>query len=286
MAGSRFGESGRQADPVWVHFTPFAVRLGQKQGSDNPCSARRGRNIQRPIRMQVRRFLPLLLLALGLALFLILDLGRHFDLAILRDQQAGLRRWMELHPVLAVTAYLAFYTLMVAFSLPVASLVTLAGGFLFGPWLGTLWTALGATLGATVVFLAARAALGDRLATFLRHTAGPRLATLEHELRHNGFHYLLFLRLVPVFPFWLVNIAPAFFGIPLGTYIAATAIGILPGTFVFAYLGHGLDTTLEQSGSVAVADLLSLEILIALTLLALLSLLPVWLKRRRRPGQE
>jgi uncharacterized membrane protein YdjX (TVP38/TMEM64 family) len=286
MAGSRFSESGRQADPAWVHFTPFAVRLGQKQGSDNPCPARRGRNVQRSIRMQVRRFLPLLLLALGLALFLILDLGRYFELAVLRDQQAGLRRWMEHHPVLAVAAYLAFYTLTVAFSLPVASLVTLAGGFLFGPWLGTLWTALGATLGATAVFLAARAALGDHLAAFLRHRAGTRLAALEYELRHNGFHYLLFLRLVPVFPFWLVNIAPAFFGIPLRTYVATTALGILPGTFVFAYLGHGLDTTLEQSGSVAVADLLSLEILIALTLLALLSLLPVWLKRRRRPGQE
>lgn len=236
--------------------------------------------------MQIRRFLPLLLLALGLALFLILDLGRHFDLAILRDQHAGLRRWIELHPVLAVATYLVLYTLVVAFSLPIASLVTLAGGFLFGPWLGTLWTALGATLGATAIFLAARAALGDRLAAFLRHRAGPRLAALEHELRRNGFHYLLFLRLVPAFPFWLVNIAPAFFGIPLRTYIAATAIGILPGTFVFAYFGHGLDATLEQSGSAGAADLFNAEILIALTLLALLSLLPVWLKRRRRPGQE
>lgn len=245
-----------------------------------------GPQLSKTDRMQFRRLLPLLLLALGLALFLILDLDRYFDLAVLRDQQAGLRRWVEFHPVLAVAAYLAFYTLLVAFSLPVASLVTLAGGFLFGPWLGTVWTVLGATLGATAVFMAARAALGDRLAAFLRHKAGPRLVAFEHELRHNGFHYLLFLRLVPVFPFWLVNIAPAFFGIPLRTYIAATAIGILPGTFVFAYLGHGLDTTLQQSGSADMADLLSLEILIALTLLALLSLLPVWLKRRRRHGQE
>lgn len=236
--------------------------------------------------MLVRRFLPLLLLAIGLGLFLVLDLDRYFSLAAVRDQQAGLRHWMGLHPVLAVAAYIACYTLLVAFSLPVATVATLAGGFLFGPWLGTLWTTLGATLGATVIFLAARAALGDRLAAFLRHRAGPRLAALEHELRRNGFHYLLFLRLVPAFPFWLVNIAPAFFGIPLRTYIAATMIGILPGTFVFAYLGHGLDTTLEQSGGHDVADMLGVEILTGLTLLALLSLLPVWLKRRRRPGQE
>lgn len=236
--------------------------------------------------MQVRQLFPLLLLALGLALFLALDLNRHFDLANLRDHQATLRDWIAGHPLLAVVGYVAFYALLVAFSLPIASLVTLAGGFLFGPWLGTAWTALGATAGAMAIFLAARAALGDRLAALLHQKAGPRLAALEHELRHNGFHYLLFLRLVPAFPFWLVNIAPAFFGIPLRTYIAATAIGILPGTFIFAYLGHGLDTTLAQSGNVDTADLLSLEILIALTLLALLSLLPVWLKRRRRPGQE
>lgn len=236
--------------------------------------------------MQVRQLFPLLLLALGLALFLALDLNRHFDLATLRDHQATLRDWIAGHPLLAVVGYVAFYALLVAFSLPIASLVTLAGGFLFGPWLGTAWTALGATAGAMAIFLAARAALGDRLAALLHQKAGPRLAALEHELRHNGFHYLLFLRLVPAFPFWLVNIAPAFFGIPLRTYIAATAIGILPGTFIFAYLGHGLDTTLAQSGNVDTADLLSPEILIALTLLALLSLLPVWLKRRRRPGQE
>lgn len=236
--------------------------------------------------MQARQLFPLLVLALGLALFLALDLNRYFDLATLRDQQAGLRHWVAGHPLLAVMGYIAFYAALVAFSLPVASLVTLTGGFLFGPWLGTAWTVLGATLGAIAIFLAARAALGNRLAAMLHHKAGSRLAALEHELRSNGFHYLLFLRLVPAFPFWLVNIAPAFFGIPLRTYIAATVIGILPGTFVFAYLGHGLDTTLAQSGSVDAADLLSLEILIALTLLALLSLLPVWLKRRRRPGQE
>lgn len=236
--------------------------------------------------MRIMRFLPLLLLGFGLVLFLVLDLGRVPDLAGLHEQQATLRHWVNIHPVQAVLGYVALYTLLVAFSLPVASLVTLAGGFLFGPWLGTLWTATGATLGAILAFLAARAALGDGLASLLQRKAGTRLAILEHELRQNGFHYLLFLRLVPAFPFWLVNIAPAFFGMPLGTFVTATAIGILPGTFVLTYLGHGLDATLQLAGRTDPDGLIGFEIMIALTLFALLSLLPIWLKRRRRPRQE
>ncbi len=231
--------------------------------------------------MQVQRLFPLLLLILGLALFLALDLDRHFDLTTLRARQSGLRLWTNAHPIEAVVGYILFYALVVAFSLPVASLVTLAGGFLFGPWLGTFCTATGATLGAVAVFLAVRAAMGNSLAGVLHRKAGSRLAALEHELRRNGFHYLLFLRLVPAFPFWLVNIAPAVFGLPLGSYALATAVGILPATFAFSYLGHGLNATLAQSGSIEAADIFIPEILIALTLLALLSLLPIWLKRRR-----
>lgn len=230
-----------------------------------------------------KRFLPLLLLLLGLGLFLALDLGRYFDLADLRAHQSQLRRWVSVHPLLGWISYLAIYILVVAFSLPVASFVTVAGGFLFGPWLGTFWTVIGATLGAGIVFLAARTALG----TFLRDRAGPRLARLEEEFRQNGFHYLLFLRLVPAFPFWLVNIAPALIGMPLAPFILATAVGILPGTFVFAYFGHGLSETLQHSQELSLSLIATPEILIALTLLALLSLLPIWLKRRaKRHGQR
>jgi len=228
--------------------------------------------------MAVKRFIPLVLLMIGLALFFAFGLRQYFDLAVLRTHQAEWQAWSAANPVLAPTVYILLYTLLVAFSLPVASFVTVAGGFLFGVWLGTLWTAVGATLGAVVVFLAARTALGDTL----RARAGSRLARLETEFRTNGFHYLLFLRLVPAFPFWLVNIAPALVGMPLGRFVVATALGILPGTFVFAYFGFGLETTLRQSDHLSLAAVASPEILIALTLLALLSLLPVWIKWRQR----
>lgn len=227
--------------------------------------------------MTLRRALPLLLLGLGLGLFIAFDLGRFFDLSELRAHQSDLQRWVNDRPVIAPAAYLLFYAVLVAFSLPVASFVTIAGGFLFGIWFGTLWTAIGATLGASLVFLAARTALGE----VLRAKAGPWLSRLEGEFRTNGFHYLLFLRLVPAFPFWLINIAPALFGMRFVPFVLATAIGILPGTFVFTYFGHGLGTTLQHSGELSLTTIATPEILIGLTLLALVSLLPVWFKRRQ-----
>lgn len=227
--------------------------------------------------MTLKRTLPLLLLGLGLGLFVAFDLGRFFDLAELRAHQSELQRWVSERPAIAPAAYILLYVLLVAFSLPVASFVTLVGGFLFGAWFGTLWTAIGATLGACLVFLAARTALRD----VLRAKAGPWLNKLEGELRANGFHYLLFLRLVPAFPFWLVNIAPALLGVKFAPFVLATAIGILPGTFVFTYFGHGLSATLQQSDELSLAAIATPEILIGLTLLALVSLLPVWFKRRQ-----
>lgn len=227
--------------------------------------------------MTLKRIIPLLLLGLGLALFLALDLGRFFDPAELRAHQAELQSLVEERPIIAAAAYILLYMMLVAFSLPVASFVTVVGGFLFGAWLGTLWTAIGATLGAGLVFLAARTALCD----MLRAKAGPWLGKLEGEFRANGFHYLLFLRLVPAFPFWLVNIAPALFGMRFAPFALATAAGILPGTFVFTYFGHGLSTTLQQSEDLSLTAIATPEILIGLTLLALMSLLPVWFKRRQ-----
>lgn len=227
--------------------------------------------------MAAKRFIPLTLLMLGLAAFMALDLRQFFSPDILRMHQTEWQGWIVAHPLLGPAAYTLLYAIIVACSLPVASFVTVVGGFLFGAWFGTLWAAVGATVGATAVFLAARSALGDRL----RSRAGSRLARLEAEFRDNGFSYLLFLRLVPAFPFWLVNIAPAMIGMPLGRFIVATALGILPGTFAFAYFGYGLQTTLRQSADLSLRAVLSPEILIGLTLLALLSLLPVWIKRRR-----
>ena len=176
-------------------------------------------------------------------------------------------------PVLFVLAYAA----CTALSLPTGLLLSTLGGFLFGAGWGGLCNLVGATLGATTVFLAAKTVLGDAL----RARAGPFLQKLEAGLREDGLSYMLVLRLVPLFPFWLVNLAPAFLGVRLPTFVASTFVGIIPGAFVFAGVGTGLGAVLESGGTPDGSALLQPRVLIPVAGLAVLALIPVIAKRLR-----
>ena len=179
-------------------------------------------------------------------------------------------------PILFVLAYAA----CTAFSLPTGLLLSTLGGFLFGAGWGGLCNLVGATLGATVVFLAAKTVLGDAL----RARAGPFLQKLEAGFREDGLSYMLVLRLVPLFPFWLVNLAPAFLGVRLSTFVVGTFVGIIPGAFVFAAVGTGLGAVLESGGTPDGSALLQPRVLIPVAGLAVLALIPVIAKRlRHRP---
>lgn len=219
----------------------------------------------------LQRWLPLLILIAGFALFFILDLQRFVSLETLRENREALATWVEANGIWAPLAYIIVYALMVAFSVPGALVATLTGGFLFGTWAGGAYTIVGATTGATIVFLAARTALGDTL----RRKAGPNIRKMEQGFRENAFSYLLILRLIPLFPFFLVNLAPAFLGVPLRTYMAATFIGIMPGTFVFASVGNGLGALFEQGREPDVGIIFEPQILGPILGLAVLALLPV-----------
>lgn len=197
------------------------------------------------------------------------------------------------HGVLAVLAYVGIYAAAVSLSLPGAAFLTVAGGFLFGLVIGAAAAVVGATLGATVIFLVARTALGEPLLK----RAGPRASQLAHGFRADAFNYLLFLRLVPAFPFFLVNLVPAFAGVTLSTFVAATTLGIIPAALVYAFAGTGLDSVIaaqKTSYDVCVAagrsdcrlafnagDVLTPELIGALIALALLALAPVLVKRLR-----
>jgi uncharacterized membrane protein YdjX (TVP38/TMEM64 family) len=178
--------------------------------------------------------------------------------------------------LLAALAYLGIYIAAVAFSLPGATFLTLAGGFLFGAAGGTALTVVGATIGATLVFLFAQRLFGadalDRL--------GPRARALGEGIRRNAASYLLVLRLVPLFPFFLVNLVPAFVGVRLATYVVTTAFGILPGTAVFSLAGAGLGEVLAMGGAFDPRAVLTPQILGALLGLAALSLAAIPLKSR------
>jgi uncharacterized membrane protein YdjX (TVP38/TMEM64 family) len=197
------------------------------------------------------------------------------------------------HGVLAVLAYIGIYAVAVSLSLPGAAFLTIAGGFLFGLVTGAAAAVIGATLGATVIFLVARSALGEPLLK----RAGPRASQLAQGFRADAFNYLLFLRLVPAFPFFLVNLVPAFAGVKLSTFVAATALGIVPAALVYAFAGTGLDSVIaaqKASYDVCVAagrgdchlafnagDVLTPELIGALIAFALLALVPVLVKRLR-----
>jgi uncharacterized membrane protein YdjX (TVP38/TMEM64 family) len=132
---------------------------------------------------------------------------------------------------------IAFYVAVVALSIPGAAALTVSGGVVFGTLVGGLLAVISASTGATIVFLVARSAMGE----FLIRRAGDLARKLIGRFHQDAFTYLLFLRLVPIFPFWLVNLVPALCQVRLATFIAATAIGITPATFAFAFFGAGLD---------------------------------------------
>jgi uncharacterized membrane protein YdjX (TVP38/TMEM64 family) len=164
------------------------------------------------------------------------------------------------------------YATVVAFSIPGATVLSLAIGFVFGRITGTLLIVVAALLGAILLFLGARYLFANAARERLVRNA--RAARLLQGFEHRAFHYLLFLRLVPLFPFWMVNLASAFTSVPLQTYALATAIGIIPGSFVFANLGRSL------AHIDSLNHLVSWEVLASFGLLGLFALLPVFLKRR------
>ncbi len=225
-----------------------------------------------------RRLIPAAILLLGLALFLLLDLERYFSFEMLSRNHAALTSWVAGHVVLAALLFVLAYALVVAFSLPIAILVTPVGGFLFGVWLGATLSVIGATVGSVAVFLAARTAFYD----LFHARAGAALAKLEEGFRRDGFSYLLFLRLVPVFPFWLINIVPALLGVRLGPYTLATLIGIIPGAIVYSSVGAGFGLLIDRGEMPDLSVIFQWRILLPLLGLAILSLVPVLYARLRR----
>ena len=210
----------------------------------------------------------------GVSAFFLFGGNEVLSLNALRDNRDALLGYTQEHYARALLLAILIYATATAMSFPGATVLSLAVGFLFGRWVGTAIILIAATLGATMVFLAARYLLADTLRKKLNSGMA---AKLIKGFSDDAFHYLLFLRLVPIFPFWLVNLAPAFTSIKIRTYILGTAIGILPGCFIFANLGQSLGRieSLQQ--------LLSLETLLAFALLGLFALVPVIIKKVRNP---
>jgi uncharacterized membrane protein YdjX (TVP38/TMEM64 family) len=222
-----------------------------------------------------RRLWPLALIGAGIAAAFALGLDRHLSAEALAANHAALAALVRANPLATAAGFLAIYAAAVAISLPGGVFLTLAGGLLFGHLWGTVLSVIGASIGAVLLFLAARHALGPLLA----RKAGPLLERIRPGLERDGLSYLLVLRLVPIFPFWLVNLAPALVGMRLGPYALGTVLGVIPATAVFAGIGAGLGEILAAGGRPELGVILSPGVLLPLLGLALLSLVPVIWRR-------
>lgn len=223
------------------------------------------------------RLLPLAILVGGLVLFFLFGLDRYLRFETLAEHRAWLTTQVAENYALSVLLFSIVYALAVAFSVPGGAILTVLGGFLFGTWAATVYVVVSATIGAVAVFLAARTALGD----VLRKRAGMAVQRMRAGFREDALSYLLVLRLIPVFPFWLVNLVPALVGVPLRTYIVGTLLGIIPGSLVYASLGNGVGTLLAAGETPDLGIMFSLEILLPIIGLSVLALLPVAYKRYR-----
>ena len=228
----------------------------------------------------LRRFWPLLPILALLAGASALGLRDELDWGRLAARQAGLQALIENHPSAMALGFVALYAGCVAVSFPGAVVLTVSSGLLFGPILGSALTVTGATAGSVIIFLAARGALAPMLA----RQVGTRLDWFRDGLARNAFSYILACRLIPVIPFWLINLAPALLGARLAPFALATFFGIIPASLVYASLGAGLGTILAAGGQPDLTLILSPPILLPLLGLAALALVPAIWKARRRPG--
>jgi uncharacterized membrane protein YdjX (TVP38/TMEM64 family) len=244
-------------------------------------------------KFSLRRLAPLI--AIGVLSIVVVAMGWHREISFetLARHHEVLRKFIAAHEASALAGYVALYIVVVGLSLPVGAYLTVIGGILFGAVLGGMAAIVGASFGAILIFLIAKSALGEHLA----RRAGRAAEKIAQGFREDAFSYLLFLRLVPVFPFWLVNLASAVCGVRLAPFAAATVLGIMPAAFAFAFVGSGLASVIvaQESayGSCLAAghadcrlvfratDAFTPQLLAALAALGVLALVPVVVKRLR-----
>lgn len=217
----------------------------------------------------LKRWIPLVVIAALMVVAYTTGLHEKISLQVLQDNKESMLSAVAEHPVRTALGFMAVYIVFVALSLPAATLLTLTGGFLFGAWLGTFYVVSAATIGATIIFFIAKTSLG----TTLREKAGGLYKRVEGNMKDNAVGYLLFMRLVPIFPFFLVNIVPALFNVRPRIFILTTFFGIMPGSFVFVNLGTQLATITSLS------DLVSMQTLLAFALLGVFALIPTLYKQ-------
>ncbi len=226
------------------------------------------------------RRLPLLIV-LAVAAIGAITLKDYLSFETLRDNREMLLAFRDDHLVATVVSFVLAYVLIVTFSLPGALPATLTGGFLFGTLGGSFLSVAGATAGATLIFLAVKAGLGDRLEQRLDESPG-KVGKIKKGLDENQWSMLFLMRLVPIVPFFVANLVPAFLAVPVHRYVISTFVGIIPGSLVYSSVGAGLSEVFAAGEAPNLGVIFEWHILLPILGLCLLSLLPVFVKAATR----
>ncbi|PHQ66581.1 MAG: hypothetical protein COB92_07455 [Robiginitomaculum sp.] len=225
---------------------------------------------------KLKRFLPLIIIVAALTAFFVFGGPKYISLDSLRDNQEFLKAFVANNYILAVVGFIVIYAILVAISVPGASFLSIFAGFLFGLTTGVPAVIVGATIGATILFLVVRSAFGAGLAA----KAGPFMKKFEKGLKENELSYLFILRLVPLFPFFIVNIVPPLFDVKLRNYVLTTFLGIIPGSLVYVSVGNGIGDALSAGQDVPLSGLMFRPaVILPIVGLILLSMIPVVYKK-------
>ena len=212
-----------------------------------------------------------------------LTLRDYLSFQALADNREALIAFRDANYLLTVLAFIAAYVVIVAFSLPGATIATLTGGFLFATFPGALFNITGATIGATIIFLAARWGLGERLAARMEASEGT-VKKIKDGIDENQWSMLFLIRLVPAVPFFVANLVPALVGVPLFRFVVSTFLGIIPGAIVYTSVGAGLGEVFARGETPNFGIIFEPHILLPILGLCALAALPIAIKALRGKG--
>lgn len=224
------------------------------------------------------KFLPIAILIIGIVAFFSFGGQRYLSLDALKDHYQQILAFADDYFVLSILIFVFIYIIIVAFSIPGATVMTLLGGLIFGLLLGSLVVVISATIGASVVFFAVRSALGETL----KQKAKGSIEKMRLGLEKDAFNYLMVLRLIPIFPFFVINIAAGMLGVKFRDFFWATLLGIIPGSIVYVWVGTSLSYVIQQGNDINLKIILEPQFILPIIALAILSVVPVFIKKSNK----
>lgn len=224
---------------------------------------------------KIKKLLPITIIFLLMGIFFLFDLHHQLSYEQIKTYHQNLNKLIHEHPLIMALIAIIFYAAFTALSLPIGVIATITMGYIFPFPLSCLYVVIGATIGASILFLSAKTALRE----FFYKKAAHHLSKLEPEIRDYGAFYLLILRFIPIFPFWLVNLVPAFVDVRLFTFIWTTFVGIIPGSLVYTYASHSLDSIFAKNQKFAFHNLFTFEVKLAFSILVLFTLATLIIKK-------